>query len=80
MARDPGRTGRPWRRIRAQVLAVSTVCWLCGKPGATTVDHVIPLNRGGAPLDPRNLRPAHRWCNSRKGDQPAEPVATSRVW
>ncbi len=42
------------------------VCWLCGKPGADTKDHVRPLSKGGT-NDPSNLRPAHRACNSRKG-------------
>lgn len=40
-------------------------CWMCGDP-ATTVDHVIPLFRGGTNW-PANLRPACKACNSRKG-------------
>ncbi|WP_084963737.1 HNH endonuclease [Thermoactinospora rubra] len=90
MPRSKGRGGRPWRRIRAQILAASQTCWICGHGGADTVDHVIPLTLGGAPLDPANLRPAHgvkgcpvcrRKCNSSKGNKTALPAPrTSRAW
>lgn len=43
------------------------VCHLCGQPGADTLDHLVPLSKGGT-NDPSNLRPAHRACNSRKGN------------
>ena len=80
-----GRTGRPWRRIRAQILAASDTCWLCGNRGADTVDHIIPLSRGGAGNDPANLRPAHKSCNSRRGAKmswkaPPETERQSRQW
>lgn len=39
------------------------VCWLCGRAGADSADHVIPRSRGGTD-DPANLRPAHQTCNS----------------
>lgn len=45
-------------------------CGLCGKEGADTIDHVVPVAWGGAD-HPSNLVPAHRGCNSRKGaEQP----------
>ena len=53
------RSGYRWRKARAAILAASDICWLCGHPGADTVDHVIELDRGGPELDPANLRPAH---------------------
>lgn len=46
-------------------------CHLCGRliaPDAFTVDHVQPTATGGAPLDRGNFAPAHRVCNSRRGD------------
>lgn len=43
------------------------LCAYCGKP-ATTVDHVVPLERGGSNW-PANLRPACRSCNSSKKDK-----------
>jgi 5-methylcytosine-specific restriction endonuclease McrA len=50
------------------------VCWLCGLPGARTVDHVIARHHGGSDsLD--NLRAAHRDCNGRKGARAVIPPA-----
>ena len=50
---------RRWRNLRVAILAQSDVCHLCGKPGADTIDHVIPVALGGDQWDPTNLRPAH---------------------
>lgn len=57
---------RPYRRARAGCLANDDTCWLCGLPGADTVDHVHPVALGGT-NDPANLRPAHAPCNRAKG-------------
>jgi 5-methylcytosine-specific restriction endonuclease McrA len=86
-AKGHGRTGRPWRRIRAEVLAASDVCWLCGKadPPADTVDHILPISKyPELAHDMANLRPAHRSCNSRKGaggvTPHVRPMPKSRHW
>ena len=84
VTRSKGRAGRPWRRVRARVLRASDICWLCGLPGADTVDHVIPIAHL-APNDPllrdiANLRPAHRGCNSRRGTGIPRTDGTSRDW
>jgi 5-methylcytosine-specific restriction endonuclease McrA len=42
------------------------VCWLCGLPGADSVDHVNPRERGGDESD-ANLRGAHLSCNASRG-------------
>ena len=52
------------------------ICWICGLPidldlpskdrGAFTLDHLVPLARGGM-VDGEAL-PAHRGCNSSRGD------------
>lgn len=74
------RSGRPWRRVQAQVFKEETICWWCGKyvdqtlPGTThpmarTVDHVQPLWVGGDPLDRANCRLAHRRCNTVRNNQ-----------
>jgi len=55
-----GRGGKAWRETRKAILeAHGYICWMCGRPGADTVDHITPLAQGGAPLDPNNLKPAH---------------------
>ena len=61
--------GRKSPEFRARVFATwGTVCWLCGGDGADTADHVIPRSKGGD-NSTENGRPAHRSCNSRKGDR-----------
>lgn len=75
-------------------------CCLCGQPidyGFTkryphhrlagTAHHIIGLAQGGDPLDPANLAPAHRGCNTRESNRirAGRPAArrfavTSRQW
>ena len=80
------------RRVRLE----ERTCWLCLRPIDMTaaprtrwswsLDHVIPINRGGAPLDRSNARAAHYGCNSARGDRPPPRAAssaalqTSRRW
>lgn len=96
MAASSGRKGRPWRRLTAQILAISTVCHLCGHEGAGDIDHVIDKETwkamGGDLEDPANLRPAHgalsrckvcgRNCNGEKGAKVGYVTAPrgSRNW
>ena len=43
-------------------------CYICGDKLADTIDHVIPLSKGGT-NDINNLRPACYECNWKKGDK-----------
>lgn len=71
--------GSARRKLRARVLAEEDVCWICGQPvdkslpaghpGAPEVDEVVPVSRGGSPLDRSNCRLAHRICNQRRGNR-----------
>ena len=63
----PRRRGHVYRRLRRQYLRQHVTCHLCGRPGADTVDHVIPLHLGGSEIDINNWAPAHLSCNSRRG-------------
>ena len=69
---------RRWRELRAQILAASNICGVCGQPGADAVDHKTPIARGGAQYDPNNLQPVHHdvepRCNRIKGDKPHAPI------
>jgi 5-methylcytosine-specific restriction protein A len=66
-ARDrPGST-TAWRALRAQVLARDHyVCWICGRPGADSADHLVRVADGGGD-ELANLRAAHLSCNARRG-------------
>lgn len=76
-----------------------TPCYACGRPisyeltrampqhaMAGTVHHIIGLAQGGDPLDPANLTPAHRGCNTRLSNRirglqrRALGAGTSRLW
>lgn len=64
-------------QIRDKWKAIGAPCALCGKainydlpagdPMSFEVDEIIPVSRGGDPLDFSNTQPAHRCCNQRKG-------------
>jgi 5-methylcytosine-specific restriction endonuclease McrA len=65
-------------------------CHICGEPIdysagwldplAFTVDHLIPLNRGGPDLL-ENKAAAHRKCNRTKSDRlPTLIYVTARTW
>lgn len=70
-----GRKGRPWRRLRAQVLREEPVCRYCGVRPSTTVDHVLPLSLFPSLAHVRsNLAGACRWCNGSKHNRMPGPV------
>ena len=64
---------------RKRIYATQTVCGICGKPVdfnlkyphplSPTLDHIIPLAKGGHPSDISNLQLAHRCCNRQKADK-----------
>jgi hypothetical protein len=37
-------------------------------PMAFVVDEIVPVSKGGDPLDFTNTQPTHWICNARKGD------------
>lgn len=70
---------------RKKILAAASVCAICGRPldkslkypdpMSPTVDHIIPIAKGGHPTDLNNLQAAHRCCNRAKSDRLA-PLET----
>jgi 5-methylcytosine-specific restriction endonuclease McrA len=90
--RSPGRTGRPWLRLAAQVLTEDTHCNRCHRPLypwlrsphplSSTVDHIIALADGGHPTDRANLAGMHRSCNLAKEHdrRRGRSLGTSRTW
>jgi 5-methylcytosine-specific restriction endonuclease McrA len=70
--RDWNWAGNARRRLALVGLVLrlkGTRCHLCGLPGATSADHVIPHAHGG-PNTVDNLEPAHQACNSVRQDRP----------
>lgn len=74
---------RIYKRNRKRILATQSVCAICGRPVdkelkaphpmSPSVDHIIPLNKGGHPSDINNLQLAHWICNRMKSDKLIEP-------
>ena len=75
-----------YEKNRKKILATASVCGICGKPVDTslkyphplspTVDHIVPVNRGGHPSDINNLQLAHFTCNRQKSDKLVEQRAS----
>ncbi|TRZ84908.1 MAG: HNH endonuclease [Streptomycetaceae bacterium] len=67
-ARANGGT-RLWSKIRLRILIRDGYCCqYCGSEDATTVDHVVPISKGGTD-DPDNLVAACTRCNYSKGNR-----------
>ena len=64
-------------------------CWICqafgrsgeidytlppGDPMSFECDELVPVSKGGDPLDTRNLAAAHRRCNQWRGNKSVEAV------
>lgn len=77
--RDYGRHRALFERHRGIILNTQEVCALCGKPVdkrlkfphplSATVDHIIPIDKGGHPSDIGNLQLAHFACNRQKSNK-----------
>ena len=97
MANNPRyANGHRRRQIRKRLLASEDICAICGlpidkslktpHPMSAEVDEIIPVSKGGNPLDIRNCRLVHRICNARRGNKTAshvkvqEPTPHSRKW
>lgn len=89
--------------LRRRVAAMGAPCHLCGQPIdyslpaghplSYELDELVPLaalppeQRAAAAIDPRNVAPAHRICNERRGAKPliapvvrAMRIKTSERW
>jgi 5-methylcytosine-specific restriction protein A len=68
----PRLVGRPWRTLRAEVLASDPLCTACAAVGRTTiateVDHITALHRGGS-NGRENLQPLCSPCHRAKTDR-----------
>lgn len=92
------RNGNARRKLRKWLKDQGLPCHICGlaidytlpagHPFSFEVDEIVPVSKGGSPLNKSNVAPAHRICNQKRGNKdycrPARPreVAnpTSRKW
>ena len=68
-----------YERHKHRILVTQRICGICGQPvdmtlkypdpGSPTVDHIIPISRGGHPSALENLQLAHFRCNRLKFNQ-----------
>ena len=80
-----------YERNRRRILSTQSICAICGQPvnkglkfpdpGAPTVDHIIPIDRGGHPSALENLQLAHAACNRAKGNKlyPSEQTIAKKT-
>ncbi|WP_442904899.1 HNH endonuclease [Gordonibacter sp.] len=91
------KNGHARRKLRARLSAEGRACHLCGRvidyslpagdPMSFEVDELVPVSRGGDPLDYMNVDAAHRICNQRRGNRmPGDArsrrlqITRSRAW
>ena len=75
------RADHTWAKVAYQkakkiVYAQQSVCGICGRPvdkklpfpnpWSPTIDHIIPVQKGGDPVNLENLQLAHLACNRAK--------------
>ena len=66
-----------WQKNRKIIMAQQDVCAICGRPVnkrikfpdpmSASVDHIIPIAKGGHPTALDNLQLTHLICNQTKG-------------
>lgn len=66
-------------RNKRKIFKTQTICGICGQPVdfslkyphpmSATVDHIVPIAKGGHPSDISNLQLAHFQCNRLKSDK-----------
>ena len=91
MSNPRNANGHRRRQLRAKVLAEETDCHLCGLPVdqalktphplSPEVHELVPVSKGGDPLDRANCRLTHRRCNRAQSNRlPARTFETLRAW
>ena len=90
---DSRRSGRPYRRVRAELKAKGLPCHICGRaidynlpsthPQGFVLDHLVPLAFNGHAVARSNVAAAHRLCNGKRGTKDVADVVIvpqSRRW
>jgi 5-methylcytosine-specific restriction protein A len=71
-SRADGLTSSAWRKTTMRILARDRgICHVCGEPGASECDHIVPRSEGGT-NDDSNLAAIHkRPCHQTKSNREA---------
>lgn len=84
------RNGHQRTKLRKRILNEEDTCYLCSEPVDVTlppgfdespeVHEIIPVSKGGDPLDRANTVLTHRACNNAygNGDKP-RPIASTKT-
>ena len=72
-----------YQKAKKIIYASQSVCGICGRPvnfdlvfpnpWSATLDHIIPVQKGGDPVALENLQLAHLQCNRIKSTKLVEP-------
>ena len=72
-----------FKKAKKIIYSSQSNCAICGRPvnfdkvfpdpWSATLDHIIPVSKGGAPADIENLQLAHLQCNRIKSSKLLEP-------
>ena len=78
-----GKAESSFDKAKKIIFASQTNCALCGRavdfdrkfpdPWSATLDHIVPISKGGAPASLDNLQLAHLQCNRIKGTKMCAP-------
>lgn len=78
MSGNPHRNTYRAEMLRRRVYREESYCWICGHyidpraeprtPRSRSVDHIVPLSKGGDPYSRANARLACYGCNAARGD------------
>lgn len=81
--------GRPYQRMRRLIGLPGAVCHICGHPGSTDADLIVPrVVDPHQQVHPGNYRPAHgvhgcatcgRKCNQERGAKPLDAMWRPRL-
>ena len=84
-----GETRTAYLKNARRIRQTGEVCGICGHPidkrlrypdpMAASVDHIVPISRGGHPSDLDNLQLTHWCCNRAKSDKLMTGVSGDRV-
>ena len=79
---DHGSAHASYLKAKKIIFASQSVCGICGRPvdfdkkfpdpWSATIDHIIPVSKGGAPASLENMQLAHSFCNRQKSTKLVE--------